>query len=93
MIFRLLHADLPSSDIEVIKRKLVAKDIAFVAQRDVPGQEGQVVVYFSTRTVTNVAFLIELKFKAGYNVCKVTVKCVNKGMAELCKNAVAKLIV
>lgn len=85
--------DLPSVDIEVIKAKLGARDIAFVAKRDVPGQEGQQAVYFSARTVTNASLLIELKFKTGMNLCKVTVKSANKGLSELCKVAVAKLLV
>ncbi len=85
--------DLPSVDLEVIKSKLGAHDIAFVAKRDVPGQEGQSVVYFSCKTVTNATFLIELKFKTGMSICKVTVKSPNKAMSELCKVTVAKLIV
>ena len=84
--------DLPSSDVEIVKKKLVSKNIAFVVQRDVPGQDGQVVVYFSTRTVSNVGFLIELKLKAGYNVCKVTIKSASKAMAELCKSTIARLV-
>lgn len=81
-------------DIEAIKAKLGAKDIAFVTKRDVPGQEGQqVAVYFSARTVTNASLLIELKFKTGMNICKVTVKSTNKGLSELCKTAVGKLLV
>jgi hypothetical protein len=83
---------MPTSDVEAIKRKLAAKDIGFVAQREVPGQEGQIVVYFSTKTVTNVSFLIELKFRAGYNACKVTIKSTSKGMSEICKASVVKLI-
>jgi hypothetical protein len=80
-------------DIETIKSKLAAHDIAFVTKRDVPGQEGQqVAVYFCARTVTNATLLIELKFKTGMNICKVTVKSTNKGLSELCKTAVAKLV-
>ena len=86
--------DLPTVDIEAIKAKLAAKDIAFVAKRDVPGQEGQqVAVYFCARTVTNAQLLIELKFKTGLNLAKVTVKSANKGLSELCKVAVAKLLI
>jgi len=80
-------------DIDVIKTKLTSKDIVFVAQRDVPGQDGQIVVYFSCRTLTNAAFLVELKFKRGFNICKVTVKSQNKGLSELCKVTVARLLV
>lgn len=80
-------------DIEAVKAKLAAKDIAFVTKRDVPGQEGQqVAVYFSARTVTNVVLLIELKFKTGLNICKVSVRSPNKGLSELCKTAVSKLV-
>jgi hypothetical protein len=89
----LSYTDLPTVDIEAVKSKLAAKDIAFVTKRDVPGQEGQqVAVYFSARTVTNASLLIELKFKTGMNICKVTVKSTNKGLSELCKAAVAKLL-
>jgi len=84
--------DLPTVDIEAIKSKLAAHSIAFVAQREVPGQEGQSVVYFSCKTVTNASFLVELKFKRGMNVSKVTVKSPSKALSELCKITVAKLI-
>ena len=84
--------DLPSSDVEIVKKKLISNDIAFVVQRDVPGQDGQVVVYFSTKTISNIGFLIELKLKSGYNVCKLTIKSSNKPMAELCKSTVARLV-
>ncbi len=77
---------------EVIKSKLTTKNIAFVAQRDVPGQDGQIVLYFSCRTVTNASFLVELKFKQGLNVCKLTVKSPNKALSDLCKVTVAKLL-
>jgi hypothetical protein len=80
-------------DIEAVKAKLAAKDIAFVTKRDVPGQEGQqVAVYFCARTVTNASLLVELKFKSGMNICKVTVKSPNKGLSELCKTAVSKIL-
>ena len=85
--------DLPTVDIEVIKSKLAAKDVSFVAKRDVPGQEGQqVAVYFCARTVTNASLLVELKFKTGMNLCKVTVRSANKGLSELCKAAVSKML-
>lgn len=90
--FPLHRVDLATVDVEGMKGKLSAHNIAFVAQRDVPGQEGQFVVYFSCKTVTNASFLVELKFKRGMNVCKVTVKSPNKGLSELCKVTVVKLI-
>jgi AP-1 complex subunit beta-1 len=84
--------DLPTVDIEAIKVKLSAKDVVFVAKRDVPGQVGQVSVYFSATTVTNAAFFVELKFKAGMNVTKVTVKSQNKVQSEMCKSTIAKIL-
>ena len=77
----------------MIKGKLTSKDITYVAQRDVPGQDGQVVVYFSCRTMTNASFLVELKFKKGFNICKVTVKSQNRALSELCKVTIARLLV
>jgi hypothetical protein len=71
---------------------LNSKDISFVTQRDVPGQEGQSVSYFSCRTVTNASFLVELKFRKGFNAVKVTVKSPNKALAELVKTTVARII-
>eukprot|EP00601_Ochromonadales_sp_CCMP2298_P022195 CAMPEP_0173321894 /NCGR_PEP_ID=MMETSP1143-20121109/29668_1 /TAXON_ID=483371 /ORGANISM="non described non described, Strain CCMP2298" /LENGTH=926 /DNA_ID=CAMNT_0014265705 /DNA_START=170 /DNA_END=2950 /DNA_ORIENTATION=+ len=86
-----LASDLPTVDIEAVKAKLGAKDIAFVLKRDLPDGQ-QTAVYFSAKTVTNSALLVELKFKAGMNVCKVTVKSANKALSELCKVAVVKLL-
>jgi hypothetical protein len=34
--------DLPTADIEAVKAKLARTNVHFVAQRQVPGQEGQV---------------------------------------------------
>jgi len=86
--------DLPTAEVEAVKAKLAAHDIAFVAKRDVPGQEGQqYAVYLTARTVTNATLLVELKFKTGMNLCKVTVRSPNKGLSELCKLAVAKLLI
>lgn len=88
----LKFADLPTADAEVIQKKLNSKDICFVANREVPGQEGQTVSFFSCRTVTNASFLVELKFRRGFNACKVTVKSPNKAMSELLKATVARII-
>jgi hypothetical protein len=82
--------DLPTVDIEAVKAKLAAHDINFSAAKEV--QPGQHVVYFSCKTVTNSSFLVELKFKAGMNVAKVSVRAPNKGLSELCKVAVGKLL-
>ena len=77
-------------DINIIQSKLAARDISFIAKRDVDA--AQSVVYFSARTITNVVLLIELKFKAGMNLSKVTVKSQNKLMSEMCKVAVGKAL-
>mmetsp|Transcript_2637 Transcript_2637/g.3600 ORF Transcript_2637/g.3600 Transcript_2637/m.3600 type:complete len:910 (+) Transcript_2637:40-2769(+) len=84
--------DLPTVDIEVIKQKLAAKDVMFVFKRDIPGQVGQVSVFFSVTLVTNMVFYVELKFKAGLNVCKVVVRSQSKVHSEMCKATVAKLV-
>jgi AP-1 complex subunit beta-1 len=82
--------DLPTTDIEAVKAKLTAHNINFSAAKEV--QPGQHVVYFSCKTITNSTFLVELKFKAGMNVAKVTVRSPNKGLSELCKVTVGKLL-
>lgn len=83
--------DLPTVDIQAIQQKLNSRDISFVAQRDVGG-DGQTVSYFSCRTVTNASFLVELKFKRGFNACKVTIKSPNKALSDLLKVTVARLV-
>ena len=85
--------DLPTVNVEAIKAKLVSRNIVFVAERDVPGQEGQIVLYFNCQTVTNAAFLVELKFKAGLDKAKLTIKSTNKALSELCKVTVGKLMI
>jgi hypothetical protein len=76
----------------VIKTKLTSKDLIFVVRRDIPGQAGQLALYFTATTVTNSTFLVELKLKAGMNVCKVAVRSPNKTLSELCKLTVARLV-
>jgi hypothetical protein len=85
--------DMSSADRETIQQKLTAKDICFVANREVPGQEGQSASFFSCRTMTNASFLVELKFRKGFNACKVTVKSPNKAMSDLLKATVARIII
>lgn len=82
--------DLPTTDIEAVKAKLGAHNVNFSAAKEV--QPGQHVVYFSCKTVTNSSFLVELKFKAGMNVAKVSVRSSNKALSELCKAMVGKLL-
>lgn len=84
------YPDLPSSDVEYVKSRLVAKNISFVAQRDIP--DSQIVTYFFCRTVTNVSYIVEIKFKQGVNACKITVKSPNRSFSELCVQTVKSLI-
>lgn len=83
---------MPSVDIDGIRRKLEAHNVAFVTKRDVPGQAGQTAVFFVCRTATNATFLVELKFKAGMNICKVSIRSPNRAMSDLCKTTIARLI-
>lgn len=68
-------------------------DVAFVATREVPGQAGQVAAFFSCQTLNGFGFIIELKFKAGMNICKITVRSSNKTFSEMCKNSIASILV
>lgn len=86
-------ADLPTVDLEAIKRKLAVREVAFVLKRDIPGQDGQVALYFAVSTISAHCFYVELKFKAGFNLCKVTVKSENKALSEHCRKAVAGLLI
>jgi hypothetical protein len=79
-------------DQEKIKKNFQSHDISFVATREVPGQVGQFAVFFSCQTLNGFVFIIELKFKTGMNICKVTVKSQNKAFSDLCKASVAKLL-
>ena len=74
-----------------VKAKLAAKDIVFIAERAVPNSD-QTAVYFTAKIVTNQQFLVELKFKAGANICKVTVKSPSRAMSELVKTGVARVV-
>lgn len=87
----MLVNDLPTVDLEVIKAKLAAKDVTFIVNRDLPAEQTSV-LYFICRTITNATFLVELKFKAGMNISKVTVKSPSVPHSELCKTTIAKII-
>jgi hypothetical protein len=92
VVDRLYVADMPSVDIEHIKNKLEAHNVSYVTKREVPGQAGQTAVFFFCRTVTNASFMVELKFKAGMNICKVSVRSPNKAMSDLVKTTISRLI-
>ena len=84
--------DLPTVDVEAIKSKLGQREFSFVTIRDIPGQEGFRSIFFYGKLVNAFPVMVELKLKAGLNVCKVTVKSQNKGLSEACKLAVVKIL-
>ncbi|GKY90825.1 hypothetical protein MPSEU_000055300 [Mayamaea pseudoterrestris] len=87
-------ADLPRDavDIEAVQAKFKNYNIFFIARRPVPNAEGQEVVYFSMRTVTNQEFLAELTFKAGFNACKLCLKTENASYGLLAKTALERIL-
>ena len=87
-------SDLPpsSTDIDSVIAKFKIHNIFFIARRPVPNAEGQEVVYFSMRTVTNMEFLAELTFKQGVNACKVCLKTESAPYGPLAKVAVESLL-
>lgn len=87
-----MSLDLPSVDVETIKSKLRAHDVAFVATREIPGQQGQIAAFFSAQTGNNYVFLIELKFKTGMNICKITIRSSNKNLSEMCKSTIQSIV-
>lgn len=77
-------------DFEIIKANLAKRNITFVVVRDLgPDQRA---MYFSTNIISGQTFLVELKFKSGMNVCKITIKAANKQLSEAVKNVVEKSI-
>jgi len=87
-------SDLPPSsvDIDMVINKFKANNVFFIARRPVPNAEGQEVVYFSMRTVTNMEFLAELTFKQGVNACKICLKTENAAYGALAKQALETLL-
>jgi len=87
-------SDLPPSsvDIDTVINKFKASNVFFIARRPVPNAEGQEVVYFSMRTVTNMEFLAELTFKQGVNACKICLKTENSAYGALAKQALEALL-
>jgi AP-1 complex subunit beta-1 len=88
-----LVSGLPTVDVDAVSAKLAAKKICFVTKRDIPGQVGQVSVFYSAVTLqSDMLFLIELKFKQGVAICKVTVRSSSKNLSELCKQLVKETL-
>ena len=87
-------SDLPpaSVDIDTVINKFKANNVFFIARRPVPNAEGQEVVYFSMRTVTQMEFLAELTFKQGVTACKICLKTENAPYGALAKTAIESLL-
>jgi AP-1 complex subunit beta-1 len=87
-------SDLPPSsvDIDTVINKFKASNVFFIARRPVPNAEGQEVVYFSMRTVTQMEFLAELTFKQGVTACKICLKTENAAYGPLAKEAIESLL-
>ncbi len=79
-------------DIDAIKAKLAAHDVSFILRRDVTAGDAFTSVFFLCKSVNNVNFYVELKFKPGMNISKVTVKSASKALSEHCKLAIQKII-
>ena len=84
-------SNIPSADIAAVKAKLDSHAVAFVAERQVPGTD-QTAVYFGIRMSSGGSFLLEVKFKAGANLVKITVKSPAKEQSEIVKVAVARIL-
>jgi len=82
--------DLPSSsmDIDTVINIFKANNIFFIARRPVPNAEGQEVIYFFMRTVTQMEFLAEITFKQGVTACKICLKTDNASYGLLAKQAI-----
>jgi len=86
--------DLPpaSMDIDTVINLFKANNIVFIARRPVPNAEGQEVIYFFMRTVTQIEFLAELTFKQGVTACKICLKTENISYGLLAKQAIEYLL-
>jgi len=79
-------------NIDTVINKFKANNVFFIARRPVPNAEGQEVVYFFMRTVTQMEFFAELTFKEGVAACKICLKTDNSQYALLAKSAIENLL-
>ena len=86
--------DLPpaSMDIDGVINLFKANNIFFIARRPVPNTEGQEVIYFFMRSVTQMEFLTELTFKQGVTACKICLKTDNIAYGALAKQAIESVL-
>lgn len=85
--------DLPTADPTAVQTKVTARGYFFVVNRDLPGQDGQRAAYYHLKLLNGGSSLVELKFKAGMNVCKISARSSSKVVAEACKVAFGKILV
>ena len=74
-------------DMEAVKSKLSGAQCGFVLQRQMG--DDQFMQYFSLKTLTDEAAVVEVKYKTGLQMCKVTVKSSNSTVAAVIKGCVA----
>ncbi len=86
--------DLPpaSMDIDTVINVFKANNISFIARRPVPNAEGQEVIYFFMRSVTQKEFLAELTFKKGVTACKICLKTEDIAYGPLAKKAIEDIL-
>lgn len=87
--------DLPpaSMDIDTVINVFKANNIFFIARRPVPNAEGQEVIYFFMRSVTQQEFLAELTFKKGVTACKLCLKTDSASYGLMAKEVDRKSVV
>ena len=84
-------SNIPTADITAVKNKLTVHGVSVVAERAIPGTD-QTAVYFGVRLASGGNFLLEIKFKAGANLVKVTVKSPAKDQSEAVRASVERLL-
>ena len=61
-----------SENVEAVCPKMEAANVFFIARRKLP--DGADMVYFSSKTLNNVAMLVELGFRPGTGTCSISIK-------------------
>lgn len=84
--------NVPTTETAVVKEIFASNNLAFIADRQIPNTD-QTAVYFAAKTAfPDVTYLVEVKFKAGASICKVTVKSPNTTLSNVIKTAVARIV-
>ena len=82
-----------STDPAFVKSRMASFNLSFIAERQIPGTD-QTAVYFCAKTAyPAITYLVEIKFKAGVSIAKVTVKSPTTALSDVVKTAVAKILV